>query len=239
MIFLDSCSSTQTIAKNLIDDGFSGDFEYIISKKMTSGKTSKPDVKWYSPEGNLYLSLITRKNNVDYFQIPPLVVYSILKFIQNEFGANNPSSIIKIKWPNDILINNKKVCGVLSEFYKDYYIIGIGINLLLYPDQTLNFPATSIKESFDIKSFDILDIGEKLSTTFLSNFGLLVDKQLKTSFIFDFLEKNFYQINDKIIIKGDSTEYTGKFIGISEGYEMLVEEGGVIKKYGVGEVSYT
>ena len=85
--------------------------------------------KWVSIKGNLFFSIIFKINpdRVNFKQFAILNALIIKKII-----SNMTSKQIKIKWPNDILHKNKKICGILQEYVKSYkdnfLIVGIGIN---------------------------------------------------------------------------------------------------------------
>ena len=85
--------------------------------------------KWVSLKGNLFASIFFElKQNMpkadEFSLINPLIIKKIL----NEYSKFE----VKIKWPNDLLIKSKKVCGILQELIKldrkSFLIIGIGIN---------------------------------------------------------------------------------------------------------------
>ena len=114
----------------------------IIQKKGrgTMGK------KWISLRGNLFISIFFQVYNkgVNFKQFAILNAYLIKKII-----AKYSKKKIDIKWHNDLLINNKKVCGILQEviFYKkkQFLIIGIGINTNVSPLSN-KLRSTSLKE---------------------------------------------------------------------------------------------
>ena len=106
----------------------------IISNLQTKGRGTMGK-KWISLKGNFFASIFFElKKNMpkpnEFSLINPLILKKIL--------YNYSNSDIKIKWPNDLLINNKKVCGILQELIKiekkSYLIIGIGINTLKAPN---------------------------------------------------------------------------------------------------------
>ena len=117
----------------------------IISNIQTNGKGTMGK-KWISLKGNFFVSIFfeLRKNmpNAKEFSlINPIIIKNILnKYTKLE---------IKIKWPNDLLINSKKVCGILQEFVKinkkNFLIIGIGINTIKSPNNK-DFKSTSLLE---------------------------------------------------------------------------------------------
>lgn len=127
--------STNDLAKNSKND-FN---EVFITEFQTKGR-GRLTRSWFSPKGeNLYFSLklIIQNNNEIYHSlfISSVAIYEILK---NIYKIN-----CEIKWPNDLLIDNKKVCGILSETVfgeKNILIIGIGINCntIDFPDEIKN-----------------------------------------------------------------------------------------------------
>jgi BirA family transcriptional regulator, biotin operon repressor / biotin---[acetyl-CoA-carboxylase] ligase len=117
----------------------------ILSERQTFGRGTMGK-KWVSKKGNLFLSIFFEMNqkkiNFKHFSI--LNAYLLKKIIGKEF-----SNKIIIKWPNDLLFNKKKICGILQEVvsYKEkkFLIIGIGINTNFYPINE-GFLSTSLKD---------------------------------------------------------------------------------------------
>jgi len=116
----------------------------VIAKKQTSGRGRNHNT-WMSEEGNLYFSFILKedvfRNKV--FKILANVSVAIIRLLE-DLGIK-----ASIKYPNDILVENKKVCGILIESYGgielDYVIIGIGLNINQIDFKDLNNVATSLK----------------------------------------------------------------------------------------------
>ena len=111
------------------------DFHIIIAEKQYKGR-GRLGKKWSSPDlGNIYMTVCTEK---DFSYMPlSLVIGVICKKGIEKFIHNND---IELKWPNDILYNNKKVGGVLveKEVIKESTrtIIGIGINLNIKKEES-------------------------------------------------------------------------------------------------------
>jgi len=114
--------------------------EQQIKGRGTMGK------KWVSKKGNLYLTIYFEINHkkINFKHYAVLNAY-LLKYIIKK----NYSDQIQIKWPNDLLIKKKKICGILKEVVKNgkknFLIIGIGINTNLNP-KTNQFSSTSLKD---------------------------------------------------------------------------------------------
>jgi BirA family biotin operon repressor/biotin-[acetyl-CoA-carboxylase] ligase len=110
----------------------------IVADSMKSGR-GRFKRRWIAPKGGLWFSIILqpKRNPFEYTFIACL---SVLQSIQ----------IGEIKWPNDIIYKNKKVCGILSEMISDVdrqkLILGIGINVNNNLPGSLKDLATSLKE---------------------------------------------------------------------------------------------
>jgi len=114
--------------KYLKDNYFKyNDFTFVSAKNQTKGK-GREDRKWISNKNeNLLFSILikdeTAIKNYQYLSI--LTAYSVIKVLE-ELGINN----LMIKWPNDIYINDKKVCGILLEgSVPNYIVVGVGLNV--------------------------------------------------------------------------------------------------------------
>ena len=104
------------------------DFHVIISEKQTKGK-GRLGKKWSSPNsGNIYMTICTEND----LSISPISIITAL-ICKKAINKIAKQELIMLKWPNDILLTNKKVGGILveTEIYeeKTRTIIGIGINM--------------------------------------------------------------------------------------------------------------
>ena len=135
--------STNEIALRLIKKNYS-DPTLIISEKQTNGK-GRVGKKWISKKGNIFISLFFKFNQrkIDFKQFAILNAFLLKKVISKTISTN-----VTIKWPNDLLFNKKKFCGILQEVIKfnnfDYLIVGIGLNTNIDP-QNKGFKSTSLK----------------------------------------------------------------------------------------------
>ena len=135
-------SSTNDIAMQKIRQGYKSGV--IISDKQTRGR-GQHGKKWISNKGNLFLSIFFIINKK--IQTSRLVI-SNLRIIK-KILSNYIKSKIKIKRPNDITVNKKKICGILNEtlFYNDlkFLVIGIGINIVSSPN-IRDYATTNLNE---------------------------------------------------------------------------------------------
>ena len=135
--------STNDIALRLIKKNYS-EPTLIISEKQTNGR-GRAGKKWISKKGNIFLSLFFKFNQrkINFKQFAILNAFLIKKVISKTISTN-----VTVKWPNDLLYNKKKFCGILQEVIKfdnfDYLIVGIGLNTNIVP-QNKGFKSTSLK----------------------------------------------------------------------------------------------
>ncbi|MDD5098378.1 MAG: biotin--[acetyl-CoA-carboxylase] ligase [Candidatus Pacebacteria bacterium] len=140
-----SVSSTSDKAKELANAGYIP-WTTIVAEEQTDGHGRKGEA-WFSPKGGLYFSVILPKNSIDDLQtITILAAFKVAKTIKESFGLEP-----MIKLPNDVLINDKKFCGILTENIiigdkVKLSVIGIGINTNIdkFPE-SLKDIATSVK----------------------------------------------------------------------------------------------
>ena len=104
----------------------------VISDNQKKGK-GRYGKKWISIKGNLFVSIFFQIKNIYKLKNINKKNCKILKSLLSKYVNNK----IDIKYPNDLLINKKKICGILHEiiFFKEkkYLIIGVGININKHP----------------------------------------------------------------------------------------------------------
>ena len=126
------------------------DYGMIISNKQINGR-GQYGKKWISFNGNLFISFFYKLDNltVSLNQITEINCLLVKQLLSIYYKKR-----IVLKKPNDLLINKKKICGVLQEkvskLNKKYLIVGIGINLIKNPNLK-NYPTTNLSELFNKK----------------------------------------------------------------------------------------
>jgi|MGYP003388835241 BirA family biotin operon repressor/biotin-[acetyl-CoA-carboxylase] ligase len=166
---LKSVQSTNSLAIERIMKGL--DVEWLIADQQTNGR-GRHSNKWVSPVGGLYATKVIKDNKINYSHISQLSILSAViasKAIANFININK----IKLKWPNDILIGEDKLCGILIQTltHNDnfFIIIGFGINIKR-SIQSAN-DSFAYLEDFDDKT-SVNDLLEKL----IVNFNKIINK---------------------------------------------------------------
>lgn len=235
VISFETIDSTNNYAKQIATNENEG--TTIVSEEQTSGR-GRLGRHWHSKshEG-IWMSIILKPNIVPYKApfITLIAGASIAKAL-NTLGVNT-----KIKWPNDVIVNGKKICGILTELSAEierinYVVLGIGINVktMEFSSEIENIATSLYKEGYNLSRVDVVKA---------------IIKEFETLY-FDYIHKNSkletlkvcrnYSaiIGKKIyIIQGEDRELV-KCIDINEDGNLIVEkDNGFIKEIVSGEVS--
>lgn len=153
IIVQEKIESTNKLLKELADNG-QADKTIIIAKEQSSGR-GRLGRAWDSQEGGLWFSLLLRPD----LPMEDLSLITLTMAAAVREGISSYTDLdVKIKWPNDILFNGKKLVGILTEVKGDmdrveYIVVGIGVNVLNAIKDDLAVKATSLK---DVAKSDIL-----------------------------------------------------------------------------------
>lgn len=232
-----SIDSTNSKAKEIALDEKEG--TVLIAEEQTEGK-GRMGRSWVSPKGKgIWMSIIL-KPNVEPMKVPKLTLVGAAAVYK---ALENMGIKAQIKWPNDVLIDGKKICGILTEMSGElnmvnYVIMGIGINVNLdegdFPEE-LKDKATSLKISTGKEisrkelTANILNEFEKLYLKFKEEDN--IEEVLKIS------RENSILLGEEVrIIRGNNIKI-GKAIDINDNGELVVEVGDKVEKIISGEVS--
>lgn len=224
--------STQSVARELADGGAPEGF-IVVADQQESGR-GRLGRNWYSPSGaGIWMSMILRPN-LELAMSPQITLLSAVAIIRAIRKVVDVDAMIK--WPNDILINNKKVCGILSEMNAEwdrvsYIIVGIGVNVNTQKD---DFPEELQEKATSLA----LEFGHPISRAELvreicMRFEELYDLYLEHGFapIKHLWESYAAFIGKKITVHAMDETSEGIFLGIDEnGVLLLQTSDGIIKK---------
>jgi BirA family biotin operon repressor/biotin-[acetyl-CoA-carboxylase] ligase len=205
----ETVDSTQEEVKRLIQAGSIFNRTAVIAKIQTLGR-GRLDRKWNSMDGNLHFTgLISGFEGVQY--LPILTAISV------HFALKKLSIKIKIqlKWPNDILINEQKVCGILIEKLGNNALFGIGCNLVNHPEIDIRFPATNLKDN------EILIKPLTLMREILRYFDAILEYFSQYGFVnlVNYFNQNAFKINQAITIG----QKNGLFLGVNTNGNALLK----------------
>jgi len=142
--YFSHCESSQDVAELMASQG-APEGTIVICEVMSKGR-GRLGRQWIAPKGGLWFTIILRPPKLRTLNLLSLLVgISVVKSIKDVAGVN-----ASLKWPNDVLINNKKVAGILIEAKAkankiEHVLIGIGVNVNNSIPKELKDIAVSIK----------------------------------------------------------------------------------------------
>ena len=238
IVYKEVTSSTNADVRRMAEDGAKNGL-LVVADGQTLGK-GRRGREWESPKGtNLYFSMLLKPNfSTDKASMVTLVAaYSVAAVIRENTGLD-----AKIKWPNDIVVGKKKVCGSLTEMsmerdYIHHIVVGIGINVNeeKFPSE-LEGMATSLKN----EKGSIVSRANLLSDILLqfeTDYATFLEAESLKPFVDEY---NKMLVNKGSLVKvlDPKGEFSGIAGGISEdGMLIVFKENGQIEKVYAGEVS--
>ena len=264
VIYHDQVDSTNTQAKRLGEDlasggnmTFSGNLAssgndtfgeakvgaghgtLVVADLQTAGK-GRRGRSWESPSGaSIYMSILLRPDILpDRAPMLTLVMaQSVAEAVRELTGAE-----VGIKWPNDIVLNGKKICGILTEMsaeidYINYVVIGVGVNV-----NTPDFPEMLVNTATSLK----IELGQSVKRSALiaavmKRFEENYETFIRTGDLSGMQERyNSLLVNRNrdVRVLEPGHEYNGRALGINSIGELLVEkEDGTTAEIFAGEVS--
>lgn len=239
VISLETVDSTNDYAKQLLSSQKPTDGTLIIAKAQTKGRGQLGNI-WQTETGkNLTASYILYPNFLSpdkQFYLNMAVALGIREFCESICAEH-----VQIKWPNDILINGKKVCGVLIENALQgskiqHAIIGIGININQTKFEEHLPNATSILLENSNQTLAIEPLAAQLSS-FLEKYYL----QLRLLH-FNFLEKAYttslWRYNQTAEFKKGDTVFKGEITGVTKEGKLEIDVKGKPQKFGFKEIAF-
>ncbi len=243
IIKLDAINSTNEFLKEFIQVNSSKNTHLVYTFNQTKGKGQRGKV-WVSESGkNLAISTCLFPEKIKIKEQFILNMFFSLFIINTLKSLKIPD--LKIKWPNDILSGNKKICGILCEIkikgeYIENLIVGFGINV-----NQLNFKnlpnASSLKLikniSYDLDNLINLFIKNlKNNNYFLNSFKSF--SKLDIENLIDNYHKNLYGINQlKSYVDSNGSSFNGMIVSVNKsGIINIEKEDGSINTYNFQEI---
>lgn len=220
-IHFESITSTNDYAKEIAFKCDNG--TVIVSEEQTSGR-GRLGRSWISNKGEgIWMSIILKPdlNPQGAVKLTQVAAVAVVDSIKDATGLSSG-----IKWPNDIIVDRKKVCGILTEMNAEldkvyYVVVGIGLNanVTTFP-QDLNDKATSLLISAG-KKIDRKQLTALILNNFEKYYGVYLSKGF--SYIRTMCIKYSLTLNSDVRIISNNHEYIGHAIDIDDDGNLVVE----------------
>ncbi|MGN6645846.1 MAG: biotin--[acetyl-CoA-carboxylase] ligase [Cytophaga sp.] len=236
--FLPSCHSTNTEASLLIRSKSAVNGLIVITNEQTAGRGQQGN-SWHSePQANLTFSLILYPEYLriaDSFFLNIVASLAIAKTLQHFLSEKK----ISVKWPNDIYIGNKKVCGILIEnslrgeqIHSIVMGIGLNVNQASFPLPTATSMVQEAGHAFSLQQ--ILDyLCESIETYYLM---LAAGSKKELSALY---QERLYAFNTLHAYQDAQGDFMGYIKGVEENGTLVIEkESGTVSRYQFKEVRF-
>ena len=235
--YFDVTDSTNTQAKSL-GEGIAPHGTLVVAESQESGR-GRRGRSWQSPAGSgIFMTLLLKPdinpNNASMLTL--VAAIAVAKGMEKMLDFS-----VKIKWPNDIIIGGKKVCGILTEMsaqtdYVNHIVIGLGINV-----HNESFP----EEISDVATSIYLETGRHINRAMLieaiwEEFEIYYECYLKTEDLSEIVaEYDKYLVNrkEKVRVLDSKDPYEGTAMGITNRGELIVDTWEARRLVSAGEVS--
>lgn len=230
--YLKETSSTQDVARELAEkEATEGTAVIAGTQKSGRGRLGRA---WFSPDGGLAVSFVLRPSIENIRLLPAITAVAVFRTLQR-YGVKSA-----IKWPNDVLIGGKKVCGILIENTLDsnrlkYTVAGIGINI--------NFNTTLYPEIADISTSLSVELGhnvpvEEVAVILFSELEDLYLQISDTAYIIGEWIQNMETIGRRIRVKSGKTVLEGTARSINAAGNLIMRlDDGTLKEIIAGDVT--
>ncbi len=227
IIHKESVASTQWIAHELARNG-SAHGTIVIADEQTDGK-GRMDRSFHSKSGKgLWMSLLIRPQILPYLapQLTLLTATVLAETLDDLYGIQ-----AQIKWPNDVLIEEQKAAGILTEMHAEqdqiqYVIIGLGLNVF---HQKEDFQEDLVRKATSLQlhtkeEVDLQQLAQAILQTFEQQYALFIEGGFDD--IKEKWEKYGYKIGELISITTMKESWTARFLGIAEDGALITQKDG-------------
>ena len=224
LIYFNNCASTQDELIDFLNQHYlSEDFLAVYTFNQTKGRGQYGNSWENLPEENLAYSFALKTKNIN---VSDTCFNFYTAILVRDFIANLTKTEVKIKWPNDLILKNKKVCGMLFEKNKNYFVVGIGINIL--QENFKNLPKAGSILSQTGLSFELKAFTESLHQYLFEH---LVQKEIPNN-ILELYQLHLYRENEVSVFEKNEVRQNGIIQNVDEnGYIWIDLENEGLQKF--------
>src|SRR3989441_10467797 len=240
--YFDTIDSTQSFALRLASKPYENG-SIVIAERQTRGK-GRLNRRWISPKGGIWLSILLKPD----FEVSQVSLFPILSSLALAKAIENVLKLKpRLKWPNDVTLNDKKVAGILIDASMesnkiDYLVIGAGINFRIQP-RIVSRQARGSENFYGIttlvgknKESDPVELLQKFLYELEQLYRKILSNNL-TEIRKEWTERSS-TIGRNITVATPNGQVKGKAISIDESGALLVSSKGKIRRLLVGDVYY-
>lgn len=238
VLYFDTIDSTNIKAQELAEKGYQSG-TLVVADKQESGK-GRRGRSWVSPSGTGIFMTLMIKPDINPNNASMLTLVAALAVAKAITSVTGEEALIK--WPNDIVVNGKKVCGILTEMnaqfdYINHIVVGIGINVHneSFPEE-ISQMASSLMIEAGGKRFHRAQIIAETMAYFEQYYDTFLKTQDLSALVREY-DKLLVNRNKSVRVLDPKEPFDGKAMGITPNGELIVDTWESRKLVSSGEVS--
>jgi BirA family biotin operon repressor/biotin-[acetyl-CoA-carboxylase] ligase len=240
VFFSRKVGSTSDWAKKVVKMG--AEEGTVTAAEIQTAGRGRLGREWISPRGGLWFSIILRPDQKarEAAKLVFVASLAVAEVLKEKYGLRTET-----KWPNDVLVSGKKICGILAEMSTkdekvDYVILGVGVNANFSPDdvfpKSLRIKATSIEN----------ELGKKIRLesflkALLEKMEMLYDQYLEAGFsnLLEEWKKYAEFLGHRVVVRDRKERLNGLALDVDmDGTLVLKLQQGTIKRIHVGDIAF-
>lgn len=236
LAFMPECHSTNDEALQLFRAGKGVEGLVVITNSQTSGRGQRNNTWESEPGKNLTFSILLTPHFLlakDQFYLTICISSAIAEYLKETFGE-----AVKIKWPNDLMVGDRKVCGILIENQLSGQqiqscVVGIGLNV---NQKKFDSEKASSMKHLSGREFSLTDELPKILEKIEARYLMLRQGQtqkLKSEYL-----SQMYWIRETHVFSAFENEFEGMITGVDEIGRLCVTMKECVKVFGVKEVQF-
>jgi len=214
--YYDNVPSTMDIARDTLVHGS------VVQAGEQASARGRRGNQWSAPKGNLYQSIVLKptKPRETWGQLSFVIAVALGKAIEKQTAYH-------LKWPNDVLINDQKLAGILIETHDDFVIIGVGVNIKSAPDGCAKIHDFNDMTVNDFRDVFLCEIEKYFNQWQADGFASIRDLWMAYA----------YRLGETIQARLANVIYEGVFEGLNpQGILLLREKDGYLREINSGEI---
>jgi BirA family biotin operon repressor/biotin-[acetyl-CoA-carboxylase] ligase len=235
----DALASTNDEARRLVTAADAEDGTLVWAREQTAGR-GRRGRSWTSPRGNLYVTAILRPDCA-VGEAAQLGFAAALALVDALGHLMPPLTEVRLKWPNDVLVNDRKAAGILLETVSESdgafraLLLGVGVNVAAAPEDTA-FPATALRQESagpETGPEDLLEPWAKHFLTWVNRWSDDGFKPLRRQWL-----AYAHQPGDRLRVRLPDREVHGRFHDMDASGALLIDTDRRRERLSVGDVFF-
>lgn len=233
VVVVGRCGSTMDVARRLVEEGALRPWDAVVSPLQTAGRGQLRRA-WMSRPGNLHVTLACPPERGAWNDLRPLVLGWLFAGALSSLGPE-----VRVKWPNDLLCEDKKIAGMLVEERPGCVLAGLGVNLAHAPapeEMRPGFCAPAGKFAAHDRRLGPLGLWRALVNRVETGYASLLDVHAPKDFLALFRSRMAWIGRRVLVREGVNFQYEAILVGVSADGALVLNRDGRTRELLAGDV---